>query len=97
VLSVTRVNIKRHEAIVPYNSVFDVALYFCSSDALFVSHPSVYFWFGLVYGFERHCQQYFSYIVAVSFISGRNRCTRRKPPTFRNSEMFSLVTTLIYR
>jgi len=26
-------------------------------------------------------QQYFSYIVTVSFISGGNRSTRRKPPT----------------
>ena len=25
------------------------------------------------------CQQYFSYIVAVSFIVGRNRSTRKKP------------------
>jgi len=28
-----------------------------------------------------HFQQYFSYIVAVSFIGGGNRRTRRKPPT----------------
>jgi hypothetical protein len=28
-----------------------------------------------------YCQQYFSYIVAVSFIGGGNRGTRRKPPT----------------
>jgi hypothetical protein len=28
---------------------------------------------GLVYGVERHIQQYFSYIVAVSFIGGGNR------------------------
>jgi len=30
-------------------------------------------------------QQYFSYIVAVSFIGGGNRSTRRKPPTCRKS------------
>jgi hypothetical protein len=29
---------------------------------------------------ECHFQQYFRYIVALSFISGRNRITRRKPP-----------------
>jgi len=28
---------------------------------------------------------YFSYIVAVSFIGGGNRSTRRKPPTYRKS------------
>jgi len=30
-------------------------------------------------------QQYFSYIVEVSFIEGGNRRTRRKPPTYRKS------------
>jgi len=30
-------------------------------------------------------QQYFSYIVAVSFIGGLIRSTRRKPPTCRKS------------
>jgi len=30
-------------------------------------------------------QQYFSYIVAVSFISGGNRSTSRKPLTYRKS------------
>jgi hypothetical protein len=34
---------------------------------------------------ERHFQQYFSYIVAVSFIGGGNRSTRRKPQTRRKS------------
>jgi hypothetical protein len=38
---------------------------------------------GLVYGNSRHSQQYFSYIVAVSFIGGGNRSTRRKPLTSR--------------
>jgi hypothetical protein len=32
-----------------------------------------------------HLKQYFSYIVAVSFIGGGNRSTRRKPPTCRKS------------
>jgi hypothetical protein len=35
--------------------------------------------------FWRHFQQYFSYIVAVTFIGGGNRSTRRKPPTCRKS------------
>ena len=34
---------------------------------------------------KRHFQQYFSYIMAVSFIGGGNRCTRRKPLTCRKS------------
>jgi hypothetical protein len=33
------------------------------------------------YGAERRFQQYFSYIVAVSFIVGGNQNTGRKPPT----------------
>jgi len=37
------------------------------------------------YGVSRHFQQYFSYIVAVSFIGGGNLSTRRKPPTCRKS------------
>jgi hypothetical protein len=40
---------------------------------------------GLVYGVKRHFQQYFSYIVVVSFIGGGNRSTRRKPETCRKS------------
>ena len=39
----------------------------------------------LVHGVKRHFQQYFSYIVAVSFIGGGNRSTRRKSPTCRKS------------
>jgi len=38
---------------------------------------------GLVY--LTHFQQYFSYIVAVSFIGAGNRRTRRRPPTCRKS------------
>jgi hypothetical protein len=37
------------------------------------------------YGALSHFQQYFSYIVAVSFICGGNRSTWRKPPTCRRS------------
>jgi hypothetical protein len=40
---------------------------------------------GLEYGVSCHFQQYFSYIVAVSFIGGGNRSTRRKPPTYPKS------------
>jgi hypothetical protein len=35
-------------------------------------------WF---YDAEHHFQEYFSYIVVVSFIGEGNRRTRRKPPT----------------
>ena len=41
--------------------------------------------FGLVYGVYRHFQQYFNYIVAVSFIGGGNRNTQWKSPTCRKS------------
>jgi hypothetical protein len=37
----------------------------------------------LCFAAERHFQQYFNYIVAVSFIGGENRSTRRKPLTCR--------------
>jgi hypothetical protein len=39
----------------------------------------------VAYGIKRHFQQYFSYILAVSFIGGGNRSTRRKPTTCRKS------------
>ena len=32
-------------------------------------------------GVKCHFQQYFSYIMAVSFIDGGNQSTRRKPPS----------------
>jgi hypothetical protein len=35
----------------------------------------------LVYGVQCHFQQYFSYIVTVSFIDGGNQINRRKTPT----------------
>ena len=46
-----------------------------------------YLYLGLCLGFgvERHFQQYFSYIVVVSFIGGENWSTWRKPPSYRNS------------
>ena len=40
-------------------------------------------------------QQYFSYIVEVSFIGGVNQSTRRKPPTFRKS--LTNFITMLYR
>ena len=40
---------------------------------------------GLVYGVQRHFQQYFSYIVVVSFIGGGNGSIRREPLTCRKS------------
>ena len=39
-----------------------------------------------------HFQQYFSYIVVVSFIGGGNQSTRRKPPTCHKS-----LTTLSHK
>ena len=38
-----------------------------------------------MYGDERHFQQYFRYIMKVSFIGGGNWSTRRKPQTCRKS------------
>ena len=37
------------------------------------------------YGVQRHFQQYFSYIVVVSFIDGGNQSTQWKPTTCRKS------------
>jgi hypothetical protein len=48
-------------------------------------HFTVGFDLVFVYGVQRHFQQYFCYIVAVSFIVGGNKSTRRKPPTCRKS------------
>jgi hypothetical protein len=38
-------------------------------------------WLVLVYGVQRHIQQYFSYIMDVSRIGGVKWCIQRKPPT----------------
>jgi len=35
----------------------------------------------MIYSVSRHFQQYFSYIVVVSFSGGGNRSIQRKPPT----------------
>ena len=48
----------------------------------------------MVYVVQHHFQQYFSYIVAVSFSGGGNRSTRRKPPTFHKS-MTKLFTYFV--
>jgi hypothetical protein len=37
---------------------------------LYMIFIGLYRWFGLVYGVQRHFQQYFSYIIEVSFIGG---------------------------
>ena len=51
---------------------------------------SIPFFFSMVvYGVYRHFQQYFSYIIAVSFIGGGNRSNRRKPPICRKSQTLS--------
>jgi hypothetical protein len=38
------------------------------------------------FGVKRHFQQYFSYIMATSFIGGRSRSTRKKPATLGKRE-----------
>jgi hypothetical protein len=45
---------------------------------------------GLVYGVERHFEQYFSNIMTVSFIGGGNQSTWIKPLTCRKLLMFAL-------
>jgi hypothetical protein len=52
-------------------------------------------WLTLVYGAERHFQQYFSYIMAVSFFGEGNRNTLRKPPTCLMS-LTNFVTIFMY-
>ena len=42
--------------------------------------------------FQRHIQQYFSFIMANSFSGGRSRSIRREPPTMGN-QMVSFITT----
>ena len=44
----------------------------------------------------RHFQRYFSYLVVVSFIGGRNRSTQRQPPTCRNS-LTNFYHKMLYR
>jgi gamma-glutamylcyclotransferase (GGCT)/AIG2-like uncharacterized protein YtfP len=49
-------------------------LKFCYTSYLDTVKPV---WCGFVYGIQRHFQQYFYYIMAVSFIGGENRSIRR--------------------
>ena len=54
---------------------------------------TVCFWFGwLVYGVLRHCHQYFSYFVVVSFIDGGNQDIWRKPPTCCRKLLTNFIT-----
>jgi hypothetical protein len=46
-------------------------------------------------GVQRHFQRYFSYTMAVSFIGGGNRRTRRKPSTRRKS-LTNLSHNVVY-
>ena len=50
---------------------------------------------GLVYGVQRHLQQYLRYIVAVVSIDGGNRSTWRKPLTWRKRLTQTLSHTVI--
>jgi hypothetical protein len=40
---------------------------------------------GQVYGVYRYIQQYYCYILAVSFIGGGNRSTQRKPLSLQSA------------
>jgi len=57
----------------------------CFHSAKLGSKSQLSLWFGLVYGVYPHFQQYFSYIMAFSFIGGGNRSIQRKPLTCRKS------------
>jgi hypothetical protein len=50
----------------------------------------------LVLWWLTHFQQYFSYIVAVSFIGGGNRSTGRKLPTYHKS-LTNFITLMLYQ
>ena len=45
----------------------------------------------LIFGVQRNFQQYFSYIMATSFSGGRNRSTRREPPTM-GKQLVNFIT-----
>jgi hypothetical protein len=51
--------------------------------------------FGLIYGVWGHFQEYFSYILAISFIGGGNRSTQRKPSTWRKQTKSSYAQNYI--
>jgi hypothetical protein len=48
-------------------------------------------WLNLIFGVERHFQQYFSYIMATSFSGGRSRSIRREPPTM-GKQLLNFIT-----
>jgi hypothetical protein len=50
---------------------------------------------GLTYGVKHHFQQYFSYILAVSFIGEGNQRSRTKPPTCKEINASLLKKTQI--
>ena len=65
-----------------------IRLYFITYHQLvrhFLLEKALYVFKSYGYGVSHHFQQYFSYIVEVSFIGGGNRSTRIKPPTYRKS------------
>ena len=85
---------------------YDVVLYWSCSDSMvcfvfhFISTCYLYFPIFLFDGAEHHFQPYISYIVAVSFIGGGNRRTRRKPPTclyFSISDNVKITFVCLYR
>ena len=45
----------------------------------------------LIFGVLTHFQQYFSYIKATSFGGGKNRSTRREPPTM-GKQLVNFIT-----
>ena len=61
---------------------------------IFIIYIKVYIYEGVKgYGYSiyRRFQQYFSYIVVVSFIGGGNRSTQRNPSTCRKS-LINVIT-----
>jgi hypothetical protein len=62
-------------SILPLSTIFFIEFWKCSECDIFL--------FYILFIINRHFQQYFSYIVAISFIGGGSRSTRRKRPTCR--------------
>ena len=67
--------------------------YLISSTQYLISstHSWIVRWLGLIYGVERHFLQYFSYVVAVSFIGEGDRSTLRKLLTCRKSPTYFIT------
>ena len=70
------------EPLPDYKTVKGIWSLFDYYKSLFTSES--YCWI-MGFGVLCHFQQYFSYIVAVSFIGGGNRSTLGKPPTCRKT------------